>query len=143
MNFQGVVMNVADLDRSIDFYHEVLDFTLVSRKEQLAALGAPGTDRAQIIVLRVLGRSPLAGGGHIGLRAFMLEVEAADELERIATDLEARNALVTRREHQEWTALIGRDPDMAAVVVVWHPGERATIEDSWKTLDDLLYGIGE
>jgi catechol 2,3-dioxygenase-like lactoylglutathione lyase family enzyme len=143
MNFQGVVMNVADLDRSIDFYREVLDFTLVSRKEQLAALGAPGTDRAQIIVLRVLGRSPLAGGGHIGLRAFMLEVEAADELERIATDLEARNALVTRREHQEWTALIGRDPDRAAVVVVWHPGERATIEDSWKTLDDLLYGIGE
>jgi len=36
MNFQGVVMNVADLDRSIDFYHEALDFTLVSRKEQLA-----------------------------------------------------------------------------------------------------------
>jgi catechol 2,3-dioxygenase-like lactoylglutathione lyase family enzyme len=95
MNFQGVVMNVADLDRSIDFYHEVLGFTLVSRKEQLAAMSAPGSDRAQIIVLRVLGKSPLAGGGHIGLRAFMLEVEAADELERIATDLDARQALVS------------------------------------------------
>jgi len=143
MKFQGVVMNVADLDRSIDFYHEVLGFTLVSRKEQLAAMSAPGSDRAQIIVLRVLGKSPLAGGGHIGLRAFMLEVEAADELERIATDLDARQALVSRREHSEWTAVIGRDPDRAAVVVAWHPGGWANIEDSWRTLDDIMYGIGE
>jgi catechol 2,3-dioxygenase-like lactoylglutathione lyase family enzyme len=28
MNFQGVVMNVADLNRSIDFYRQVLDFTV-------------------------------------------------------------------------------------------------------------------
>ena len=27
MNFQGVAMNVIDLDRLIDFCHEVLDFT--------------------------------------------------------------------------------------------------------------------
>ena len=136
-------MNVADLDRSTGVYHEVLDFTLVSRKEQLAAMSAQGSDRAQIIVLRVLGRSPLAGAGHIGMRAFMLEVEAADELERIATDLDARQALVSRREHSEWTAVIGRDPDRAAVVVAWHPGGWANIEDSWRTLDDILYGIGE
>jgi catechol 2,3-dioxygenase-like lactoylglutathione lyase family enzyme len=29
MNFQAVVMNVADLNRSIDFYGEVLEFTLL------------------------------------------------------------------------------------------------------------------
>ena len=134
-------MKVADLDRSIDFYYEVLDFTLVSRKEQLAAMSAPGSDRDQIIVLRVLGRSPLAGAGHIGMRAFMLEVEAADELERIATDLDARQALVSRREHSEWTAVVGRDPDEIAVVVACVPG--GITVDSWRTLDDLLYGIGE
>jgi catechol 2,3-dioxygenase-like lactoylglutathione lyase family enzyme len=37
MNFQGVVMNVADLNRSIDFYREVLGFTLLSQ-EVCAAL---------------------------------------------------------------------------------------------------------
>ena len=136
-------MNVADLDRSIDFYHEVLDFTLVSRKEQLAAMSAPGSDRAQVIVLRVLGRSPHAGGGHIGLRAFLLEVETADELERIATGLDARQALVGRRERSEWSAVIGRDPDRAAVVVAWHPGGWGKTGDAWSTLDDFLYVIGE
>ena len=70
MNFQGVVMNVADLDRSIDFYREVLGFTLLSQKEQLAAVSAPGNDRAQVIVLRALGSSPIGGARHIGLRAF-------------------------------------------------------------------------
>ena len=143
MNFQGVVMNVAILDRSIDFYREVLDFTLLSQKEQLAAMSAPGSDRAQIIVLRALGSSPLGGGGHIGLRAFLLEVDSADQLERIASDLDARKALISRREHSEWMAVIGRDPDRAAVVVAWHPGGWDSTEDSWRTLDDFLYGIGE
>jgi Glyoxalase/Bleomycin resistance protein/Dioxygenase superfamily len=42
MNFQGVVMNMADLDRSIDFYREVLGFTLLSQEEQLAAVVLQG-----------------------------------------------------------------------------------------------------
>ena len=59
MNFQGVVMNVGDLNRSIDFYREVLGFTLLSQEEQLAAVSAPGNDHPQVIVLRALGSSPM------------------------------------------------------------------------------------
>jgi len=134
-------MNVADLDRSIEFYREVLGFTLVSQKEELAAVGAPGTDRGQIIVLRAIDRGPVVGARHIGLRAFVLEVESADELERIANNLESRNLLVSRRDHAEWTAVVGHDPDEVAVVVARVPG--GITEDNWRTLDDLLYGIGE
>ena len=56
MNFQGVVMNVADLDRSIDFYRDVLGYTLLSREQQLAAIGIAENDRTQAIVLRAIGR---------------------------------------------------------------------------------------
>jgi len=143
MNFQGAVMNVADLDRSIGFYRDVLGFTLVSQKEQLAAMSAPQSDRAQIIVLRELGTSPLAGGRHVGLRAFLLDVESTDQLERIASELESRGLLVSRRNHSGWTAAIGRDPDQVAFVVAWHPDGGRNAEDSWRALDDLLYGIGE
>ena|SRR5271169_1462920 len=134
-------MNVADLNRSIDFYREVLGFTLVSQKEQLAAVSAPGSDRAQVIVLRAFGSSPIGGARHIGLRAVVLEVESADQLERIASDLDSRRFLVSRRDHGEWTAVVGRDPDEVTVVVAFVPG--GITEDSWRTLDDLLYGIGE
>jgi catechol-2,3-dioxygenase len=143
MNFQGVVMNVADLNRSIDFYREVLDFTLLSQREQLAAVSAPGSDRTQVIVLRALGRGPVGGAGHIGLQAFALEVESGDQLERIASELDSRRALVSRRDHSEWTAVVGRDPDGVAVVVACHAGGGRITEDSWRTLDEFLYGIGE
>jgi catechol 2,3-dioxygenase len=143
MHFQGVVINVTDLKRSIDFYREVLDFTLLSQKEQLAAVSAPGDDRTQVIVLRAFGSGPLGGARHIGMRAFVLEVEAADQLESVASELDSRKLLIRRVDHSEWRAVVGRDPDGVAVVVVWHPGEGRITEDSWKTLDDFLYGIGE
>ena len=142
MNFQGVVMNVADLDRSIDFYREVLGFTLLSQEDQLAAASAPGSNGEQVIVLRAIGSSPLSGGRHIGLRAYVLDVESADQLERIANELEARKVLLNRRDQSDWTAVVGRDPDGVAVVVAWHPAD-GNAEDSWKTVDDFLYGIGE
>ncbi len=143
MKFQGVVMNVADLNRSIDFYREVLGFTLLSREEQLAAVCAPGSDQPRVIVLRALGSNRVGGARHIGVRAFILEVESADQLERIASDLDSRRLLVSRRDHSEWTAVVGRDPDGVAVVVSWHSGGGRITEDGWRTLDDFLYGIGE
>ena len=141
MNFNGVVINVSDLDRSIAFYRQVLGFTLLSQEEQLAVVGASGGDRSQAIVLRAFGSSPLGGAGHIGLRAFLLEAESADQMDRIAGELEDRRLLVTRREHSEWTAVVGRDPEGVTVVVTWHPG--GSTEDGWKVLDDFVYGIGE
>jgi catechol 2,3-dioxygenase-like lactoylglutathione lyase family enzyme len=141
MRFHGVVNNVSDLDRSIAFYTQVLGFTTLAQEEQLAVVGVSGDDRSQAIVLRALGTSPLAGAGHIGLRSFILEADSADQLEGITRELESRNLLVGRREHSEWTAVVGRDPEGVTVVVTWHPG--GTTEDGWKVLDDFLYGVGE
>ena len=143
MNFQGVVINVADLNRSIDFYREVLDFRVRSQKEQLAVVSAPGSDLPQVIVLRAFGRSPLGGARHIGLRSFVLEVESTDQLERIASEMDSRRLLVNRRDHSEWTAVVGRDPDGVAIVVASSSGAGRITENSWSTLDDFLYGIGE
>lgn len=143
MNFQGVLLNVRDLNRSIEFYREVLGFTLLSQEEQLAAVSAPWNDQPQVIVLRALGSSPVGGARHVGLRAFILEVESDDQLEQIVSNLDSRNLLVSRRDHSEWTAVVGRDPDGVAVVVAWHPGSGRISGDDWRTLDDFLYGIGE
>ncbi len=143
MNFQGVVINVSDLSRSIDFYCDVLDFTLLSREEQLAAVSAPGSDRTEVVVLRALGSSPMGGARHVGLRAFLLDVDSPDQLERIAHELDSRKLLVSRREHSDWIAVVGRDPDRVAVVVSCRKDGGARADESWKLLDDLLYGVGE
>jgi catechol-2,3-dioxygenase len=143
MNFQGVVINVADLERSIEFYREVLEFTVLSQEEQLAALRAPGNDHPQVIVLRAFGSSPIGGARHVGLRAFILEAESTDQLDRIEAGLTSRKLLVSRRDHTEWTAVVARDPDGVAVVVAADPNGGRLNNDGWKTLDDFLYGIGE
>jgi catechol 2,3-dioxygenase len=143
MNFQGVVVNVADLNRSIDFYREVLGFKLLSQEEELAAMSASGDDRTQVIVLRAFGSSPAGGARHVGVRAFVLDVESLDRLEQIASELESRKLLISRRNHSEWSAVVGRDPDGVSVVLAAHPyGDRAT-EEGWRALDDFLYGVGE
>ena len=143
MDFQGVVVNVADLNRSVDFYREVLGFTVLSEKEQLVAVSAPRSDRPQVIVLRALGGGHVEGAGHIGLQAFVLEVESDVQLETIASKLDSRRALVSRRDRSEWIAVVGHDPDRVAVVVACHRGGGRITEDGWRMLDDFLYGIGE
>jgi len=105
MNVEGVVINVADLSRSTDFYREVLGFAVLSQEDQLAAVSASGSGRTQIVVLRALESSSLGGARTVGLRALLLEVESADELERIASDLDARRLLLGRRSHID--SLIG------------------------------------
>ena len=143
MYFQGVVMNVADLNRSIDFYREVLGFGVLSQEEQLAAVNAPGSDHPQVIVLRAFGSSPIGGARHIGLRAFILEAESIDQLERIASELDSRKLLVSRRDHSEWSAVVARDPDGVAVVVAAEPrGERLTTTGGRRSTI-FVYGIGE
>jgi catechol-2,3-dioxygenase len=143
MYFQGVVMNVADLSRSIDFYREVLGFGVLSQEDQLAVVNAPGSDHPQVIVLRAFGSSPKGGARHIGLRAFILEADSIDQLERIERELDSRKLFVSRRDHSDWSAVVARDPDGVAVVVAAEPrGERLT-DDGWKTLDDFVYGVGE
>ena len=121
----------------------MLGFTLLTQEEQLAIVGVSGSDRSQAIVLRAFGSSPLGGAGHIGLRSFIVEADSADELERIASELDARKLLVGRRDHSEWTAVIGRDPEGVAVVVTCHASGKRTTEDGWRVLDDFLYGVGE
>ena len=123
MNFAGVVTNVTDLNRSIDFYRQVLDFTVLVQNDQLATMSAPESDHPQVVVLRAFGSSRIEGARHAGLRAFVLEVESTDQLERIASELDSRGLLVSRRHHSDWAAVVGRDPDGAAIVVTCVSGE--------------------
>jgi catechol 2,3-dioxygenase-like lactoylglutathione lyase family enzyme len=144
MNFQSVVINVSDLDRSIEFYVDVFGFTVLSKRDRLAALSAPGSERPQVLVLRAFGTSGRsAGGGHIGIRAFVLEV-GATELEQIEKALERRKSLAQRiTDHATWKGVVAHDPDRMAVVVGSAIGSAQIGNESWAALHESLYGLGE
>jgi catechol 2,3-dioxygenase len=143
MYFQAIVTNVTDLDRSLEFYREVFGFELLSRKDRLAAIHAPGTERPQVIVLRAIGSTRVLGGGHAGMRALVVEVATLDELKQMEDALEKRNCFVSRRNGDTWTAVFGRDPDSTAVVAGCSlTGGPITLE-AWANLDPSIYGVGE
>jgi catechol 2,3-dioxygenase-like lactoylglutathione lyase family enzyme len=146
MYFQSIVMNVADLDRSLEFYGQVLGFKLLARQDQLASIYAPESERPQVIVLRSLVTSSarVGGAGHVGMRALVLECGSLSEFERIATELDRRRSLVSRRDGDTWTAAFGRDPDRTAVVAgcSLNPDQPITL-DAWAQLDEFLYGVSE
>jgi catechol 2,3-dioxygenase-like lactoylglutathione lyase family enzyme len=147
MNINSVVMNVEDLDRSLDFYREVFGFTELSKKDQLAAMYVPGQERAQVIVFRSVGSNAgrrVSGGRHIGIRALVLEVDSVDEVERIATALDQRGSLLSRHGNDStWTAAFGRDPDQIAVVAGTSLTPGPIDVQAWADLDDALYSVGE
>jgi lactoylglutathione lyase len=144
MNLQTVVMNVGDLDTSVAFYRDVLGFSELAMKDQLAAVYAAGNDRPQVIVfreIRTTGR--LEGARHLGMRALVVEVDSVKELDRIAAALEARGLFEARREGDQWLAAFGRDPDGTAVVAGASKTSTPITLQAWADLDESLYGIGE
>jgi catechol 2,3-dioxygenase-like lactoylglutathione lyase family enzyme len=144
MFFHSVVMNVADLDRSVDFYREIFGFSLVARRDQIAAMSAPDSERPQVIILRALETSGRVGGARqIGMRALLLEVNSIDALEKISKALDQRGCLVGKREGADWTAVVGHDPDRIAVVANASLGPGPITVEGWKALDEVLYSLGE
>lgn len=144
MNFQGVVMNVEELERSIDFYGEVLAFTLLSRNDQLAIMYAPQSSRSQVLVLRSVPASGRrVGAGHVGLRALVMEVDTLDELERVAAALEKQGCPVARHGDVSWTAVSGRDPDQIALAVGASLTSGPIALEAWAELHEILYALGE
>ncbi len=144
MHFLSVVINVADLERSIDFYRDVFGFTVLSRKDQLAAVYAAGSERPQVIVLRALGTTGRVGGArHIGMRALVLEVDSIAELDRIAASLSDKGSFEGRHAGDTWTGVYGRDPDHIAVVTCTSLTPGPLPLESWAELDESLYGLGE
>jgi catechol 2,3-dioxygenase-like lactoylglutathione lyase family enzyme len=118
VSIQTVLLNVADLEKSIEFYRGIFDFAVVSQRKRAAALIVKEHDRRQIVVLREVGPSPLhSGRGTIGPRLLAFEVSSPEELELIEQRLEQRHALLRHQRTETYEAVLGVDPDRIEISV--------------------------
>jgi catechol 2,3-dioxygenase-like lactoylglutathione lyase family enzyme len=84
VNFHTVVLNVADLEKSVEFYRGVFDFPVIGQRGQAIALLVHEDDGRQVVVLREVGASALhPGRGTIGPRLVGFEVASPESLELI------------------------------------------------------------
>lgn len=114
----SVVMFVRDLDRSVEFYRELLKMRVTVRTATAALL--VGSDDMQVYVRR-MGRVSHGLGG-IGVQYVIWTADSLDDLHRCERLLRERSARTSSREMADgFTVVEGRDPDDLPLVITY-PG---------------------
>jgi catechol 2,3-dioxygenase-like lactoylglutathione lyase family enzyme len=145
LSIQAALLNVHDLDRSIEFYQDVFGLHPIAREDRVAALMIDETSRRQVLVLReVPGANPMhMGRGSIGPRLLALEAGMPAELDVIEQKLSERSAFIGRRRTSTWEAVVGVDPDRIEVSVSSSLTGVPIKSTDWDHLDQMVYEVGE
>ena len=127
------VLYVRDVERSVAFYRDLLDFRVKFEVPgQAAFLQAPASNNDHDIGLFQIGAGAgpsEAGRTTVGLYHLAWEVDTLDELDRLAGKLGAAGALVGASDHGTTKALYAHDPDGLEFEVCWLvPADRLPVD---------------
>jgi catechol 2,3-dioxygenase len=107
----GVQLQVADLDRSIAFYHGTLGFSELSRGAGHAALGVPGGSRPLVELREVKGTHAVRPHSRLGLFHFAILLPDRPSLGRALLHLHRNRVALGMSDHLVSEALYLSDPD--------------------------------
>ena len=143
LSIQTVLLNVRDLEKSVEFYRGVFDFPVVSERDQVAALLVNEHDRRQVVMLREVEPSALhAGRGTIGPRLLAFEVRSPNELAMIEGRLDQHHAILRRVEGETYKAIFAADPDRIEISVASSLTGAPISTEDWQTIDGAVFAIG-
>ncbi len=115
----GIMLIVSNLDRSVSFYRNVLDFALVDQNAGSAVLAYGG---GRVLLRRVADMSPV-DRRVVHLHVNVPDVDSAHaRLKTKGVEFVRRPAVVNRGERLELWAATFRDPDGHAIALTqWRP----------------------
>jgi catechol 2,3-dioxygenase len=112
-----VVLQVADLERSLTFYRSVLGMLVLERYPGGVVLGA-SAGKAPLLELRELaGAVPVPRGGRLGLYHFAILLPSRLDLSRFVKHLAALGVRAGASDHRVSEALYLQDPDGLGIEV--------------------------
>ncbi|MBK7905757.1 MAG: VOC family protein [Gemmatimonadetes bacterium] len=112
-----VVLQVADLTRSMRFYEHVLGFRVLSHAEGTAKLAAHASDRVLIELRERKGAKSLGGRGRLGLFHFAILLPDRPSLARFVRHLSEIGARAGAGDHLVSEAFYLNDPDGLGIEV--------------------------
>lgn len=112
----GVRLQIADLERSLAFYEQVLGLRVLERGDAHAVLGAFGDDRALVELVERKGARP-AGRGLLGLYHFAILLPDRPALGRFVRHLADIGARAGAGDHLVSEAFYLTDPDGLGIEV--------------------------
>ena len=124
-----VVLQVADLDRSLAWYQETLGLAHLSRDGRRALLGTHGDSRPLVELAEKRGAAPAPHRGRLGLYHFAILLPERAALGRFVRHLSDINARVGAADHLVSEALYLQDPDNLGIEVY---ADRP--RDTWRRL---------
>jgi catechol 2,3-dioxygenase len=113
----AVRLQVADLQRSLDYYQKVLGLRVQSREPHSASLGVTTGDRPLVWLHASSGLKPARRGGAFGLYHFAILLPERAALGRFAGHLSQLGARVGMADHLVSEALYLTDPDGLGIEV--------------------------
>jgi catechol 2,3-dioxygenase len=113
----GVVLQVADLDRSLHFYQDVLGLQVLEQADRRAALGAQGSDRALVRVVERRGAHPAGRRARLGLFHFAILLPDRAALARLVRHLSGTGIHIGAGDHLVSEAFYLSDPDGLGIEV--------------------------
>ena len=117
-----MVLYVRDVERALEFYRDVLRFSVVeSIGDRAAFLRANGSDNHHDLGLFAVGpdATPLPRGPRVGLYHAAWEVAEVADLVEVRERLLAANALRGESDHGSSLSLYAQDPDGNELEVFW------------------------
>jgi len=142
VHFHTVVLNVGDLDKSVEFYGGVFEFPIIGQRGRATALLVHENGGRQVLVLREVGATALhAGRGTIGPRLVGFEVASPENLELIEQRLEERHAPHTHLRRETWDSILGTDPDRIEFVVAASLTGAPISRDDWRNIDSMVFSF--
>jgi catechol 2,3-dioxygenase len=112
-----VVLQIADLERSLRYYVSVLGLRRLSGGQNWATLGAERGDRVLVELREEPGALPVPPRGRIGLYHFALLLPERAALGRFAAHVAATGCLGGASDHRVSEALYLQDPDGLGIEV--------------------------
>lgn len=113
----SVRLQVGDLERSVDYYEQVIGLRVVGRDDETAALAARGGDRPLVLLQVKRGILPAPRRGAHGLYHFAVLLPDRADLGRFVEHLAARGVRYASADHLVSEALYLSDPDGLGIEV--------------------------
>ena len=132
-HIEGVRLQVADLDRSIEYYQSVLGMQVLNRADEMAELGVKSDGRALIRLVEKRGARPVSRRGLLGLYHFAVLLPDRPSLGRFVAHLGEIGAYAGMSDHLVSEAVYLTDPDGLGIEVY---ADRP--RDTWRLADRQL-----